>query len=37
MGNLTYKNLGLDKVNKALLSVLSKKNRDIMERRFGLF
>lgn len=37
MGNLTYKNLGLDRANKALLGVLNKKHRDVMERRFGLF
>lgn len=34
---MTYKNLSLDKANKALLGVLNKKHRDIMERRFGLF
>ena len=37
MNSLTYKNSGLDKINRVFLGILSKKNRDIMERRFGLF
>lgn len=37
MALLNYDNSGIEKVNSALLGVLNKKNRDIIERRFGLF